>query len=123
MDGSSSGIVEQIVHLHGLVNNTLTRERGISVHEDRADTLTRLIVHVMLLGSDSSKDYRVNSIKVRGVGKEGNVKVLSIWIFIGSLGTPMILDISDLSPLSVDSLGSCALKLSKDLASGSLDNV
>mmetsp|Transcript_1789 Transcript_1789/g.2746 ORF Transcript_1789/g.2746 Transcript_1789/m.2746 type:complete len:247 (-) Transcript_1789:409-1149(-) len=69
MDGAADIKVLNLCQLHGLVDNSLASKRGVSVQNDRHDTLLRLrrIAKVVLLGTNAAQGDRADCLQMRGI--------------------------------------------------------
>jgi len=123
VNAAASGVVEEAVHLHALVDSTLSSEGGVSVKQDRAHLLPLLVVHVMLFSPDSAEDDGVDGFEVGRVGEESNCELFSVGILLCALSAPVVLDVSDGAPHAVEPLWPSPLKLSEDFVLWSLHDV
>ena len=101
MNCAANGIVLQILHLHGLVDNTLTSEGSITVNQDW-DNRVSISSNFkgpsnMVLSSNSSHDNRIYALQMTWVGKYLDGEFLAVWIFSSERGTQVILNISRVS--------------------------
>ena len=74
VDCSTNSVIGQILHLHGLVNYTLSREGCVTMDQEWYNfiTLRLIIVYIsnMVFGSTSSHYDRVDAFQVRWVCKD-----------------------------------------------------
>lgn len=98
VDGATDAVVLQVLHLHGLVDDTLTGESGVTVNEDGHDGIkvTRGTkgLSEMVLSSNTAHDDRIDALKMRGVGENLDGQLLAIVIFSREGSTQVIFDIT-----------------------------
>lgn len=123
MDGTSNSVVLKILHLHALVNNTLTSESSISMEDNRNNLGSVVVLIVMLFSSSSSHHNRVHAFKVGGVSKDRNSQLPSIFVALSVSCTKMVLNISRSDVGVLSGLRNSTLELSKNLFKRFLHNV
>lgn len=70
VDGAADAVVFQILHLHLLVANTLTRKGGVAVHKDRDDQFELLFLRAgqsaadVCLSACAAHNYRVDAFQM-----------------------------------------------------------
>lgn len=120
VDRSSSSIIEQRVHSHGLVHDSLTGKGSVTVEQDGHGVVGNSLVTFKVLNSSSlSKNDRVLSFQVRRVGDERKGNLLARRGGSNIVGTQMVLDISSSRVVLVGGTG----KLVQDGLDGFSDDV
>ena len=106
MDGSSDCVVLERLHLEALVNDSLTGNGCISMHDNRDDLLAifLLTAEEMLLSTGAALHARIDGFQVRRVRHQSHLDfVASIAIASAEGRTKMIFDITRISIYSFSS--------------------
>ena len=106
MDGSSDSVVFERLHLKAFVNDTLTGNGCISMHDNRDDFLAILLLAAeeMLLSTGAALHARIYGFQVRWVCHKGHLDFMaSIPITPTEGRSEMIFDIACLSVSSLSS--------------------
>jgi len=85
VDCSTDGVVWEVLHLKGLVADTLPRESCVTVNQDwydlvSADEVFLAGASLMILSSASSHNDRVDTLQMGGVCQYLYVHLCAIWI-------------------------------------------
>lgn len=95
VDGTAGVVRGEGVEAHGLVDDTLAGESGITVQENTHGSLGFLLVVVVVEKSSGLSEHdRVLSFQVGGVGNEGELDTLAGWGGSLKVHTKMVLDVS-----------------------------
>ena len=107
MDGSADCVVLERLHLEALVNDSLTGNGCISMHDNRDDLLAifLLTAEEMLFSTGAALHARIDGFQVRRVRHQGHLDfVASIAIASAEGRSKMVLDIASLRVNSLSSL-------------------
>jgi hypothetical protein len=75
-------------------DDSLARERGIAVNEDRENVVSTFLRQQILLGSHDSLKYRIDRLQMRGVGREVHGRVRAVGRQERSGGAEVVLHIA-----------------------------
>ena len=70
MDGATSAVAPKLAHLQGLVDDTLTRERSVAVHEDGQHREVFGVTEGVKLGPANTFKNWIDGLKVAGIGSD-----------------------------------------------------
>ena len=127
VDGATDGVVFEGLHLEALVDNTLTGDSGISVHNNRNNLLAIFVLssEEVLLSAGTTTHTRVDSLQMRWVGHQSELNFMTRFSVASSEScAQMILNITC---LGIDGFGTRlrrdALELSHDNLHGLANNI
>ncbi len=127
MDGATDGVVFKGLHLEALVDNTLTGDSGVSVHNNRNNLLAIFVLSSkeVLLSAGAASHTWVDSFQVRWIGHQGEFNFVTRFTVASSEScAQMILDITC---LGIDGFSARlwrdALELSHDDLHGLANNI
>jgi len=115
VDGSSDGVVVEILHLHGLENDALSSEGRVSVQQDGHDLSAIVILLVMLLSTHSAHHDGVDALQMRGVGQDRDVQLPPVGVRLRVRRAQMVLHVSRRNGGVVLHVGHDSLEFRKDL--------
>ena len=91
---ATHGVICQILHLHGFIDNTLTREGGITMNQNRNNLLSSWKIGcIMLIRSHLSHDNRVDTLQMRRISKHFNGNVFTVNV-LSEAGAQVIFNIT-----------------------------
>lgn len=102
VDGATSAVVGEVLHTHGLVDNTLTSKGGVTMEQDTHGRGSVSLVTFKVLDSPGlTEDNGVFSLQVRRVGNKGQGNLLAARSRTDVIGTEVVLDITTTSILGI----------------------
>lgn len=112
------------MHLDAFVNDALAGERSVSVDDDRNDRIPLVVGDEVLLSTGSAHHDRVDCLKVRGIGQQGDLD----WNFIWAMSSiksraKVVLDVTRTCKTICVSVGNSALEFRENDILGLLDHV
>ena len=120
MNGAASAVAPKLAHLQGFVDDTLTRERSVTVHENGQYRETFGVAEGVKLGTTDTFENRIDCLEVAGIG--GDRCLDGVTRGCGELAfiTEVVLNVT--GPLRIHRLG-IAFEFTEDLSVGFPDDV
>ena len=118
MDSSANSIVLESFHLQALVDDTLASDGGITMHNNRHNSLAILVFAAkeVLLSAATSLNARVHCLEMRRVSHQGQLDLVTGITVAATEGwSQMVLDITSVSKDGLSTLlGGDSLELGHD---------